>query len=102
MTKTDWKKEKAIELLFDTNLRWQFIHTKILQRFPIHIKEKEEYEQVLDQTVDCLASIRADQKAEDYRKTRAGLKKIGETAEGTFPVGFWDEVWQLLDKGGNK
>jgi|SRR3990167_4807815 len=94
MTKTDWQKELEHKIRARV---WQIIDNLIY--FHSTSKERKEIRNELRAGLaNFVFHLLADQKAEDYRKIRAGLKKIGETSEGTFPVGFWDEVWQLLDE----
>ena len=61
----------------------------------------EPHNSVLYEIEKLILKAKADQKAEDYREVRKELKRIAVkfAPDGEYPVGFWDEVWQLLDKG---
>ena len=49
--------EKEIEhYLFDTNLRWSFLHTKIINRMPIRAGDAEEYVNTIEKTKALLSA----------------------------------------------
>ena len=59
-----------------------------------------DYESYIE-VLDFIQSELSDQKTEDYLEIREELKRIALkfAPDGEYPVGFWDEVWQLLDEG---
>ena len=44
-------KERVEDYLFETNLRWAEIHTRILNRIPITPEMKKEYEEIITKTL---------------------------------------------------
>jgi hypothetical protein len=80
MSKTDWKPFLKLGGITD----------------PERIKAGEE---ILNRMMNqFIAEAKSEQKAEDYRRVRWELKEIGRLANGNFPVGFWDDVWNLLNR----
>ena len=67
-------RERLEDYLFDTNLRWSFIHTKIVNRFPISVDQKHEYEEVFQKTVDLFKPLNTIEG--DKSLTREKVKEV--------------------------
>ena len=50
-------RERIKDYLFVTNLRWSYIHTKVVNRLPLSVAEKDEYEDVYKKTANLFKPL---------------------------------------------
>lgn len=58
MTTPSSLRKEIKNYLFDTNIRWAMIHTMILNKFPITLNMKEEYEVAINSLISLIKTNR--------------------------------------------